>query len=336
MKRFCLALVLIGMLSAMLANPITPIFCYRFWFLGNGDIHLELSPEVQYTPCDSLDFFDGSTHHFFSFDPYLVQFPYPLTFSNTGLSPISGSFTITNFHGEYSMSETVSWGPETTNDLSSLSGTQCAVQLRRETELGDAYSVWAKDYSPDASTYNTTLARSTTSVSCKNLQGQPIPNARVYFYGPCGYQDSGTDGCAALTDVCARTTVQVYAPGTWISVYNSTFFAEPDQSYEHNVVWDWVATEDPLAPIVPGVFSVQPNVLRNSRERLISLRYDKLLATDAVVELYNLKGQFISKTAFTGTEQFWTLPSGLGSGVYFLKLNSSDRTLGTARVTILH
>lgn len=336
MKRFCFAFIFLGILATLLANPITPIVTYRFWFAGNGDLNLELSEEINYLPCDSLDFSLGNTHQRIPFNPALHQFPYPLTFPDTGLSPESGAFTVTVIGSYFRWAESVSWGNDITNDISALNGTECAVQLRREYN-GDHYSVWAKDYSPEAGSYNNTLARSTINVSCHNLQGRPIANALVAFYGPDAYQYTDANGFTELIDIATKNWTTVYAPGTWISVYDSTFFAEPDQTYTLDVVWDyWVANDDAIALPASGNFSIQPNVLGSAREQILTLRYDKPLAERAEVELYNLKGQLLSKTEYEGDEQHFTLPDRLGSGIYFLKLNCRGKTLGTGKLTILH
>jgi len=194
---------------------------------------------------------------------------------------------------------------------------------------------WAKELKiyPDSEMYPVT--HSTLDLACFDFSGAPmedIPFWMWYFYIPYGY--TGVDGHYNQDIYCMKLNIKVKHPATQEVVCDSTFFAEPNQTYPVNVHFHHVGISDPTTQVVPAKLIVAPSVLRLSQGCTVTLDYAGKLSGQTNAEIYDLKGRLVAKTAYTASGMDWQLPP-MASGVYFINLNCSGQSLSKAKLIVL-
>lgn len=93
-----------------------------------------------------------------------------------------------------------------------------------------------------------------------------------------------------------------------------------------------VSNDDPLVPVRGGL-SAYPNPFRGST----TLRFSKADAGEAVLSVYNTRGQLVERLRIErgmGEQELIWNPAGLTEGIYLLKLQSSSG-VSSGRVTVL-
>ena len=301
----------------------------RFWFDSQNLLKLELSDEMFSMPSGPLDVFDGSSHYYFDLDFEVISSPYimpvPINTPNEGFFSVSFQ----------SLSEVVHWGADIQNDLSGFNGTECAVQIR-VSDPEYIFSMWVKDYSPTSGTQQNPIARSNIDLVCYDFSGEPVADVPVQAWNMINpYASTDEDGHAFMTTYSGKINLKVRYPGTQEVVCDTTFFAEPGQSYPLEVHFTHVANEDPLAGVERGNFSIYPTVMRTSQSQSLQLNYDVKLSKPSQVELYDLRGRLLDKHVYADGGLQWQLPGKLPSGVYFLRLSCGKQNLGSQKLIIL-
>jgi hypothetical protein len=331
MKRCFITLVLLGMLVSVFANPIATPVLSRFWFDAEGLLHLQYSPHLSFLSEQSAVVYDGTNYYTNTYDFSNENQPVTAVLDCPNIGPQYGFLSVT----VADITDEVHWGPSFENDLCSLFGTQCAVQVL-VTGWDSSYWMWAKDISPTAGYDHYPSVGSTIDVACFDFSGAPVSDVPIY-YNTLLFPHSSTlaDGHDVIGEYSTKTRIMVKHPQTNETVCDTTFFAEPGQTYPINVYFYHVANEDPYTPVARGNFSIYPTVIHTSDSQSLHMKYDAKLNADTWVELYDIKGRFLAKQAYQEGGTDWSLPENLSSGVYFLRLNSNKQNLGNQKLIIL-
>lgn len=328
MKQTILVFLMLVLLCIVWANPIETVVLSRFWFDSNGDMQLQFSEHL-WADSTSVSFFDGSNTYTFPVelsDTTLVIVQAPVQ-----MNPLQGYFQI-SWQG---ITNEVSWGQGMENDLSPLTGTECAVHTLIS-EYDSSYWVWAKDFTPGSGFGHHPLARSTVDLACYDFSGSPVANIPVYYQSTWHpYCSTLENGHAELSLYCSKTRLVVKHPQTQEVVYDSTFFAEPGQTYSADVHFYHVAGEDPIAGIEQGVFTICPTILPGTASQILHLDYSKKIILSGKVELFDIKGRLLATQDYQDGGLDWQLPAKLSSGVYLLRLSTSRGVLGNQKLIIL-
>ncbi|MDD4676496.1 MAG: T9SS type A sorting domain-containing protein [Candidatus Cloacimonetes bacterium] len=334
MKRLALFFLILCTFSVIWANPIVENLISRFWFEENNLLTIELSAFIGLAQIETVTYLDAEDSLTITVNPNTtnVQVIYIPQSCNT---PAQGYFTIRVFGMQ---DEIVRWGEGLENDLSPLNGTQCGIQLLYSNLIGDSIYGWAKDTSPSACGPNYCSARFTYRVECTNLSGLPVAGVSVYHSQCCG---NGFDN-PAISDVAGIATDELWPMKThlWVqnpltseTVFSTHFFAEPSELKVFSVQLP-ISVEDSVLPESEGRLSIHPSVISYSTGGVLHIAYNEKMLGEAELILYDLKGQKICKTKYDKKEVDWQLPK-LANGVYFVRLTSKGRALGTAKLIVI-
>jgi len=331
MKRIMLVLALMGVLSLAMANPLPPIYVSKFWIDVNGDLNLKFSDMMSYQTV-SVDLFDGTNHYVdtidFSNPANLIKI-YP----EAAVNAQQGYFSVTiNQNADYP--EEVHWGTDISNDLSPLVTGECGMQAYVAEGFENTVTKWVKELDIYPNSQWWPVAHSNIDVSVIDTFGNPVADYPVYVWFDYQPWDYTAENGHMLSEVfCSKLRIIVKHPQTQLALCDTTFFSEPGQNYSINVQFSDSEGEDPITPVMNGVFSIYPSVLRHGANDL-HLAYNGKLQTKAIAELYDLKGRLVGKQDYTGTGIDWILPK-LPSGVYFVQLIDGKQSLGTSKLIIL-
>jgi hypothetical protein len=323
MKRLLAVLLILGTLSAVFANPMEPLAFGKLWFDAQNQAQMQFAPNLSWYGATTIYVNDGFNDYIIPVD-FSAPEPIFLSLPSEHLSPQSGYVRIT-IPG--SLVDAARWGSSINNNFSPLIGTECAVRTMIG-GLEGSYAWFAKDYSPTSGEVFNPSARSTIDVACYDANGLPVENVPIHNWGyftPLGATDSS--GHAILSVFSGKTNIKVRNPLDQSIACDTTFFAEPGQSYFFTANFNAANSDDPVMQVPAGTFSIYPNVLHGSQNIPLHLEYDAKLLASANVELYDLKGRLIGSQNYSGNSMIWHLPK-LSSGVYFLRLNSGSRNLG--------
>lgn len=327
MKRIVLILILLATLSLALANVMPSYALKKVWVDANGDLQVKFFAGTLFGNV-GIDLFDGSEHFVDTID-----FDNPANFTqvypDAAVSSASGNITVTNNVWTYGVGDEVHWGAGLENDLSPLASGECAMQVHHPF-YSDTSVLWVKELDMYMDSSHWPETRSNLEVSIVDCYGSPVANCPVFTWSeqmPAGVTD--VNGHYYIEVVSSKLRVLVKHPQTQEAVLDTTFFAEPLQTYTFNVQFPETAVSD-LEYL--GTFKVYPSVLRNAED--LHLSFDGKLGSEAKVELYDLKGRIIARHNYSGTDFAWQLPA-LSNGVYFVKLLNGKQDLGSRKLIIL-
>lgn len=330
MKHVFASLTLLFILSAISANPIEPMAIGKIWFNDQAQAQMEFAPNMDWCANEIVNISDGFDSYTYTVD-FTAPEPIIITLPSGHLTPQQG-YIYVGIPG--SISESAHWGSDISNDFSSLNGTECAVRTLMG-NAGISYSWFAKDYTPTSGEFMNPSARSTIDIMCVDFSGAPAANVPIYawgFYEQLGVTDS--NGHAILSVFSSKSNIRIKNPLTNTEVFNTTFFAEPGQTYNFTVNLGSSAGDDQIIPVPAGNFSIYPSVLRFRDNGIVNLSYDAKLDADSHIELYDIKGRLLDSRVYTSTNMQMQLPK-LSSGVYFLRLSNKGRLLGNSKLIVL-
>lgn len=333
MKGMILALALLGISGLALANPIESIYMSRFWFDTQGNLNVLYSSQIYQV--SEIDLFDGTNHYLRTINP-----DNPSTFTQVypeaNCSLQQGELQTSYFiDPPYYITDEVSWGSSLTDDLSPLLPGQCGQQFYLATDPENTIKYWAKDLLDNPGSIYGPIARCTLNIFCHTENGNPVAEVPIHIfsgYFPAGH--SAADGWFHTETYCSRLTVVARGPSTNSTLFSDTFFAEPGQSYNLDVLVNSSAAEDPGEILPIGKLTAYPSVLRSSQNAALHLEYAGKAGTDAYYSLYDLKGREIASRIYSEEACTWQLPK-LPSGVYFVSLKDKHRTLDTRKLIVL-
>ena len=334
MKRSVLSLILFIAAISAWSNPTLPNLISRFWFEPENILQIELSRYVGLFQAAEIIYLDAEDSLTIQVNPNAtsVQQINILQSINT---PESGFFTIRILR---QFEETVHWGAGLENDLSSLNGTECAVQILYNDLDGYGVYGWAKDISPAVCGPDYCSARFTYRVECTDLSGFPLAGVSVYNSQSLG----GTLINPAITNSAGIATGELYPMKTriWVinpitneTVFNTQFFAEPGAVMPFSVQLP-VSVEDNILSATAGKLNLYPSVINSGFNKSIRISYDTKLTGKAELVLYDLKVRHLAEKVYDQNEIKWQLPK-LSSGIYFVRLTNQGKALGTAKLIIL-
>ncbi len=334
MKRIVLfVLLFIAVISAW-SNPIEPNLISRFWFEPENILQIELSQFVGLFQAAEITYLDAEDSLTIQVNPNATsvqQFNMPQSIN----TPESGFFTI---RIPQQFEETVHWGADLENDLSSLNGTECAVHILYTNLYGDSVYGWAKDISPAVCGPDYCSARFIYRVECTDLSGFPLAGVSVYNSQSLG----GTLINPAITNSAGIATGELYPMKTllWVTnpitnetTFNTQFFAEPGAVMPFSVQLPVSVEDSNITTAVPKLV-LYPSVVNPNLQKTIHISFSTKLTGKAKLVLYDLKGRYVAETIYNQDEVEWQLPE-LSSGIYFVRLSHQDKALGTAKLIIL-
>jgi hypothetical protein len=329
MKRVIMALFILAAFTIALANPIEYKLVGKLWFSQDDELMLQFRQMLCGQDDKTVTISDGTNIHieivnFSQPEPPIMTIPAGFFSRDAGYLSVSV--------GDFSPEE-ISWGASTDNHFCPLEGTQTATQLLIYNPESSYYK-FAKDYNPTCGSEFNTLARSTINVHVRNQNGTPVPAYPItldMMYPPAFYTDA--DGNASFSYYSAKLNLRLLYPNSWIAECDTTFFAEPDETYNIDFQITSVAADDQYISSPSGTFSTYPSVLRQNNS-YVNLVYNGKLGATAQVKLYDLKGRLIMSQEYPGNDMAIQLPR-LSSGIYFLRLCDGERVLGSSKLTVL-
>ncbi len=333
MKRTCLFLILLGSICLCLANPLPPMIMNKFWFNDAGQLQIRYSSMYQGAGALTADLFDGSNHFinivdFNSLENLTVSYP------DASVSPFQGylSVSLSIFSG---WQEEVHWGPSLDNDLSSMAPGECGMNTYWTYQSGpdeNTITIWTKELQTYLDSEMYPVARCNLDVFCQDFSGAPVEGIPVWLFDQIlGYTD--VTGHYTAQGICRKHRLMIYHPQGGV-VLDTLFFAEPNQSYDFNVLIFHGAADDPSVPTPTGLLSIYPSILRSSSDWRVQLEYSAKLPANTEVKLFDLKGRTLAASPFPEGGMAWELPH-LASGVYFIRLQSGKHNLGSGKLIIL-
>ncbi len=330
MKRIVIILILLATFSISFANAMIPYAIKKLWINTNGDLHVRYF-DVTLFGTVTMDLDDG-TNHFVDTIDFNNPANFDKVYPDANVSAQQGYISVTNNLWGYQFADSLRWGYGREGDLSPLSPGECAMQVHHP-YYSDSGVLWVKELDMYVDSVYWPEARSNLDVLILDSFGNPVGNYPVFMWGenPEGLTDQS--GHYSTEVLCAKLRVLVKHPQTQEAVLDTTFFAEPLQSYIFNAQFTDTDGEDPLTPMQRGMFTVYPSVMRGDNSPL-HLAYDGKMPEAGTLELYNLKGRLMCKQAFTSSGMNWQLPL-LPNGVYFVKLVSGKQGLGNCKLIIL-
>jgi len=347
MKHFLLVLAVLLSCLVLNGNPISVMYVSRLWFDINGDFWIHIGPDYD-IPFDvhTTQVHTGSGVYDF---PATYEQPAQQYFS-INLSEVIPGFTIDPV-SDFFFLDTEPWGQLTWGNLDDysvnvhpLTSGQSAVHVRVPwiTPEGPQHiETWVKDSEVNTAELFNTDARCTINLHLRYENGDPVINYPVYFYpDPPNYVYQ-----SAVSDANGDISHSSYAMRQRVTVLGSSgtplleqlIFCEPGETYNFADFFPNTSAEDEFVPPALARMIVFPNVLNRLSGNTIHLQLDEepKLKQASVIELYDLKGrQLANREIKAGEELSWQLPE-LGSGIYFLRLKTADRELGTAKLTII-
>lgn len=330
MKRVIIALLLLLSLGLTMANPIEYKLIGKLWFSEQDELKLQFR-QMLCGQDDRVVTISNGTNvrieivNFSQQEPPIVTIPSGFFNREAGYLSVSVGDLPT---------EEISWGTALDKDFCPLEGTQTATQLLIS-HPENSYYLFAKDYNPTCGTEFNTTARSSVNIHVRNQFGNPVPYYPInlqYMYPPDIYTDA--QGNASFEYYCSKLRIILLYPNSWITECDTTFFAEPDQTYNIDFQITASSSIDPVCPPTGGSLVTYPSVLRSADNVTVHLVYNGKIDSSAQVELYDLKGRLLLSKEQHGNEMLLQLP-GLNSGVYFLRLTSGGINLGSSKLIIL-
>ncbi|MDD2228056.1 MAG: T9SS type A sorting domain-containing protein [Candidatus Cloacimonetes bacterium] len=329
MKRLFVVFLCLGTLSAMFANPPAPTFIGKIWFNELSQPQLQFRPNMEWYETTTVTVNDGYDDYNYSVD-FTAPPPIIITLPSDHLTRQSGYIGITVF-GLFS--DTARWGESLTNHFSPLNGTECAVRYFTY-DWDSSYPRFAKDYNPTSGEFMNPSARSTIDVYCHDLSGAPVVNVPITsFESSIPLVETDANGHSLSSVFSSKMRITIQDQLNQATILDTTFFAEPGQSYSIDVCLAHSASDDPVLQAPRGNFSIYPSVLRVNQDYTLHLNYDSKLVS-AQVELYDLKGRLLAKQDYTNDGMTWQVPK-LASGIYFVRLSSGSRNLGNSKLIVL-
>ncbi len=331
MKRTLFILIMLGIVSLAVANPLPSIYVNKFWINGDGDLTLKFS-DFMSEQTALVDLYDGTNHFvntidFSSVPNLLVVYP------EAAVSALQGYFMVTINQMTDSIEE-VHWGSELTNDISSLATGECGMQAYVSDGFDSTVVRWVKELDLYPNSQWWPVAHSNIDVSVVDTFGNPIADYPVYVWFEIVPWDYTNETGHMLGEVfSSKLHIVVKHPQTQEAFCDTTFFSEPGQTYSINAQFNDSEANDLLTPGIRGNLHIYPNVLRRN-EQSLHLSYDGKLQANSRAELFDLKGRLVARQDFIDSGMDWQLPK-LTSGVYFVHLVSGKHSLGSSKLIIL-
>ncbi|GAB1365264.1 MAG TPA: T9SS type A sorting domain-containing protein [Candidatus Cloacimonas sp.] len=334
MKRTILLLILLGSMFICLANPLPPMIMNKFWFNDAGELQVRYSSMYLGAGILTADLFDGSNHFLNTIDFSSID-NITLSYPNANVTPYQGylSASLSIFSG---WQEEVHWGPSLDNDISSLAEGECGMNTYWTYQSGhdeNTVTIWTKELQTYLDSEMYPVARCNLDVFCQDFSGAPVEGIPVWLYDQTlGYTNDS--GHYTVLEICRKNRIIVNHPATQTAVLDTLFFAEPNQSYNFNVLFFHGAADDPHVPTPTGVLSLYPSVLRSSDNRRIHLDYSAKVPANTEARLFDLKGRLLAVSNYPEGGLDWELPH-LASGVYFIRLQCGKQNLGSSKLIVL-
>lgn len=333
MKHALLLLILFGSIALTFANPLPPMIMNKFWFNDAGVLHVRYSSMYLGAGTLTTDLFDGSNHFINTIDFSSID-NITLSYPNANVTPYQGylSASLSIFSG---WQEEVHWGPSLDNDISSLAAGECGMNTYWTYQSGpdeNTITIWTKELQTFLDSEMYPVARCNLDFFCQDFSGAPVEGIPVWLYDQTLGNTDNT-GHYSAQEICRKHRLRIYHPQGGV-VLDTLFFAEPNQSYNFNVLINHVAIDDPSVPTPTGVLSLYPSVLRSSYNRRVHLDYSVKVPTNTEAKLFDLKGRALAVSPYSEGGLDWELPH-LASGVYFIRLQCGKQNLGSSKLIIL-
>ncbi len=334
MKRILLMLILLGSIAICFANPLPPMIMNKFWFNDSGVLQVRYSSIYLGVGTLTADLFDGS-NHFVNTIEYTSIGNLTLSYPDANVTPYQGylSASLSIFSG---WQEEVHWGPSLDNDISSLAAGECGMNTYWSYQSGyeeNTITIWTKELQTNLNSEMYPVARCNLDVFCQDFSGAPQSGIPIWLNDQ-SLGNTNDSGHYTTQEICMKQRITVHHPQTQEAVLDTLFFAEPNQSYSFNVFFHHVANDDNYIPNPTGVLSLYPSVLRSSDKRRIHLDYSAKLPSGSQIRLFDLKGRLLKVCALSSSSLDWELPE-LASGVYFIRLESGKRSLGSSKLFVV-
>jgi hypothetical protein len=352
MRKLSLCFLLLGLGIGVLANPMPPIIIERAWFDAGEELNIQVGTDLAEWMLDPADFTFTTSSGSYYF-PAGYTFPTGAHYT-LNLSQLLPSFSIqrnsdflqleiTDGYAE----EILRWGPGNgiDTDLHPLLDGQSAVHFYQSI-LDGGNLCWSKDAGVNLDNIYCPVSRCTLNVAVVDTGGDPVPGLPVYmsyagFYdGLLQYYAIGnTNDLGTLSQVIfpARPWIRIVDPANGSAVVDQWFYPEPGESLQITATVSSSAADDHLSSLIPGVLSVQPNVLKLSGGSILRISFDKPGRLDGtpILSLFDLRGRLAVRTEFpVAGEMNWQLPD-LDSGIYFLSLDQGGSRLGLQKLIVL-
>jgi len=333
MKRTILLLILLGGICLCLANPLPPMIMNKFWFNDSGELHVRYSSMYLGAGTLTADLFDGSNHFLNTIDFSSID-NLTLSYPNANVTPYQGylSASLSIFSG---WQEEVHWGPSLDNDISSLAPDECGMNTYWTNQSGseeNTVTIWTKELQTYLESEMYPVARCNLDVFCQDFSGAPVEGIPVWLFDQILGNTDNT-GHYTAQGICLKHHLRIYHPQGG-AVLDTLFFAEPNQSYDFNVLIYHVAVDDPVSPDPSGSLNLYPSVLRSSDNRQLHLDYSAKVPSGSQVKLFDLKGRLLAVLVYPEGGLDWKLPF-LASGVYFVRLEFQKSNLGSSKLIVL-
>jgi hypothetical protein len=102
-------------------------------------------------------------------------------------------------------------------------------------------------------------------------------------------------------------------------------FSDNNSDFSETTIYSQSAYDNVVSLSSRTIAYPNPFNLKNAKNTVVSISYDNAYYKNAVCFIYNLKGEKITKIKGNEGKFIWTVSDKMPSGLYFYKLESSDK-----------